>query len=59
MLVNIPANRQRVVAVSFPRDLKIEPMKCEVWNPETRQYGPIYDEDTESWGRRRRTPSTS
>ncbi|KRE26524.1 transcriptional regulator [Mycobacterium sp. Soil538] len=50
MLVNIPANRKRVVAVSFPRDLKIEPMKCEVWNPETRQYGPIYDEDTESWG---------
>ncbi|OKH72733.1 transcriptional regulator [Mycobacterium sp. SWH-M1] len=50
MLVNIPANRKRVVAVSFPRDLKIEPMKCEVWNPETRQYGPIYDEDTVSWG---------
>ncbi|MBX7448117.1 LCP family protein [Mycolicibacterium sp. 3033] len=50
MLVNIPANRKRVVAVSFPRDLKIQPMKCEVWNPETRQYGPIYDEDTESWG---------
>ncbi|MCV7073066.1 LCP family protein [Mycobacterium rufum] len=50
MLVNIPANRKRVVAVSFPRDLKIEPMKCEVWNPETRQYGAIYDEDTESWG---------
>ncbi|MCG7593265.1 LCP family protein [Mycobacterium sp. PSTR-4-N] len=50
MLVNIPANRKRVVAVSFPRDLKIEPMKCEVWNPETRQYGPIYDDQTESWG---------
>ena len=29
MLVNIPANRERVVAVSFPRDLNIEPMKCE------------------------------
>jgi len=50
MLVNIPANRKRVVAVSFPRDLKIEPMKCEVWNPETRQYGPIYNEESKSWG---------
>ena len=50
MLVNIPANRQRVVAVSFPRDLKIDPMQCERWNPETRKYGPIYDEDTGSYG---------
>lgn len=25
MLVNIPANRKRVVAVSFPRDLAITP----------------------------------
>jgi LCP family protein required for cell wall assembly len=50
MLVNIPANRKRVVAVSFPRDLKIEPMKCEVWNPETRQYGPIYNDESQSWG---------
>lgn len=50
MLVNIPANRQRVVAVSFPRDLNIEPMKCEPWNPETRQYGPVYDEQTGTYG---------
>jgi LCP family protein required for cell wall assembly len=50
MLVNIPANRERVVAVSFPRDLNIEPMKCEAWNPETGEYGPLYDEDTESYG---------
>ena len=35
MLVNIPANRKRVVAVSFPRDLAITPMQCEPWNPET------------------------
>ena len=27
MLVNIPANRERVVAVSFPRDLAITPMR--------------------------------
>ncbi|MGE0214323.1 LCP family protein [Mycolicibacterium sp.] len=50
MLVNIPANRKRVVAVSFPRDLEIDPMQCEPWDPETRQYGPIYDEDTGSYG---------
>ncbi|MGB0970024.1 MAG: LCP family protein [Mycobacterium sp.] len=50
MLVNIPANRERVVAVSFPRDLEISPMRCQVWNPETRKYGPIYDEDTGSYG---------
>ncbi len=40
MLVNIPANRKRVVAVSFPRDLAITPMQCEPWNPETHEYGP-------------------
>ncbi len=50
MLVNIPANRERVVAVSFPRDLNIEPMKCEPWNPETRQYGPLYDDQTGTYG---------
>ena len=46
MLVNIPANRKRVVAVSFPRDLAITPMQCEPWNPETGEYGPLYDEET-------------
>ncbi|MGB5794241.1 MAG: LCP family protein [Mycolicibacter algericus] len=46
MLVNIPANRKRVVVVSFPRDLAITPIQCEVWNPETGAYGPIYDQDT-------------
>ena len=50
MLVNIPANRKRVVAVSFPRDLAITPMKCEAWNAETGEYGPLYDEDTETYG---------
>jgi LCP family protein required for cell wall assembly len=50
MLVNIPANRERVVAVSFPRDLNIEPMKCDAWNPETREYGPLYDEQNGTWG---------
>jgi LCP family protein required for cell wall assembly len=50
MLVNIPANRERVVAVSFPRDLNIEPMECEAWNPETGEYGPLYDEETGTYG---------
>jgi LCP family protein required for cell wall assembly len=50
MLVNIPADRKRVVAVSFPRDLAITPIQCEPWNAETGAYGPIYDQDTESYG---------
>lgn len=50
MLVNIPANRKRVVAVSFPRDLAITPMQCEAWNPTTGKYGPLYDEKTQTWG---------
>ena len=50
MLVNIPANRKRVVAVSFPRDLAITPMQCEAWNPTTGKYGPLYDAKTKTWG---------
>ncbi|TAM65506.1 LCP family protein [Mycobacterium sp.] len=50
MLVNIPANRKRVVAVSFPRDLAITPMQCEAWNPTTGKYGPQYDAKTQTWG---------
>lgn len=51
MLVNIPANRERVVAVSFPRDLEIDPMQCEPWDPQTREYGPIQDEDSPMYGK--------
>jgi LCP family protein required for cell wall assembly len=50
MLVNIPANRKRVVAVSFPRDLAITPLQCEAWNPDTGEYGPLYDPDTKKYG---------
>ncbi|EFG77751.1 cell envelope-like function transcriptional attenuator common domain protein [Mycobacterium parascrofulaceum ATCC BAA-614] len=50
MLVNIPANRKRVVAVSFPRDLAITPIQCEAWNPDTGKYGPLYDAKTKTWG---------
>jgi LCP family protein required for cell wall assembly len=50
MLVNIPANRKRVVAVSFPRDLAITPTKCEHWDPDTGQYGPVTDEESDMYG---------
>ncbi len=50
MLVNIPASRKRVVAVSFPRDLAIKPTQCEAWDAKTGSYGPLYDEDTKSYG---------
>lgn len=50
MLVNIPASRERVVAVSFPRDLAITPIQCEPWDPQTGTYGPIWDETTQSYG---------
>ena len=44
ILVNIPASRKRVVAVSFPRDLAITPMQCQAWNPATGQYGASSDD---------------
>ncbi|HZA10389.1 LCP family protein [Mycobacterium sp.] len=50
MLVNIPASRKRVVAVSFPRDLAITPMLCDAWNSDTGQYGPLWDDQTRSYG---------
>jgi len=49
MLVNIPANRKRVVAVSFPRDLAITPMNCQAWDPETGKFGPVYDKNNDEW----------
>jgi LCP family protein required for cell wall assembly len=45
MLVNIPASRKRVVAVSFPRDLAITPLKCETWDAATGKYGPLTDDN--------------
>lgn len=58
MLVNIPADRQRVVAVSFPRDLAITPMNCQAWNPETGAYGPVYDRNTGEWSDNERYTGT-
>ena len=58
MLVNIPASRKRVVAVSFPRDLAITPMKCQAWDPETGKYGPVYDKNTGEWSDNERLTGT-
>lgn len=38
MLVNIPADRSRVVAVSFPRDLDVERPECEAFDNQTNTY---------------------
>ncbi len=58
MLVNVPASRQRVVVVSFPRDLAITPMKCQAWNAETGKYGPVYDKNTDEWSENERLTGT-
>lgn len=58
MLVNIPASRKRVVAVSFPRDLAITPMNCQAWDPETGKYGPVYDKETGEWSDNERETGT-
>ncbi|MGV0993647.1 MAG: LCP family protein [Mycobacterium sp.] len=58
MLVNIPANRKRVVAVSFPRDLAITPMNCQAWNAETGKYGPVYDKASGEWSDNERLTGT-
>ena len=46
MLVNVPADRKRVVVVSFPRDLAITPAYCQAWDPDTGKYGPFADKAT-------------
>ncbi|MBD0861098.1 LCP family protein [Gordonia sp. zg691] len=39
ILVNIPANRSRVVAVSFPRDLQVDRPACNAWDNDNGSYG--------------------
>lgn len=39
ILVNIPANRSRVVAVSFPRDLQVDRPDCQTWDNDNGTYG--------------------
>jgi len=50
MLVNIPANRKRVVVVSFPRDTAITPIECRAWDARNGQYGPVWDDESQSYG---------
>jgi LCP family protein required for cell wall assembly len=38
MLVHVPADRRRVVAVSFPRDLDVERPECDWWDNDTATY---------------------
>ncbi|WP_216894464.1 LCP family protein, partial [Nocardia alni] len=38
MLVNIPASRQRIVVVSFPRDLDVTRPSCAAWDNEKAEY---------------------
>lgn len=39
ILVNIPADRSRVVAVSFPRDLQVDRPECQEWDNAKGTYG--------------------
>jgi LCP family protein required for cell wall assembly len=38
MIAHVPANRERVVVVSFPRDLEVTRPECEGWDPKTGEY---------------------
>jgi LCP family protein required for cell wall assembly len=38
MIAHVPANRKRVVVVSFPRDLEVDRPACEGWDAGTGQY---------------------
>ncbi|MGO3328510.1 LCP family glycopolymer transferase [Gordonia sp. (in: high G+C Gram-positive bacteria)] len=39
LLVNVPADRSRVVAVSWPRDLAVDRPECDQWDFGTKEYG--------------------
>ncbi|WOC12891.1 Polyisoprenyl-teichoic acid--peptidoglycan teichoic acid transferase TagU [Gordonia sp. MP11Mi] len=39
LLVNVPADRSRVVAVSWPRDLAVDRPECDQWDFATKEYG--------------------
>jgi LCP family protein required for cell wall assembly len=38
MIAHVPANRKRVVIVSFPRDLEVKRPACEGWDAKTGKY---------------------
>lgn len=39
MIAHVPANRERVVVVSFPRDLEVQRPDCEQWDSKSGEYG--------------------
>lgn len=47
ILVNIPASRERVVAVSFPRDLNIDRPACAQWDNGAAEYADHVDPPAE------------
>lgn len=47
ILVNIPADRSRVVAVSFPRDLQVDRPECQQWDNDKGTYGATLDAETQ------------
>ncbi len=47
ILVNIPADRSRVVAVSFPRDLQVDRPECRQWDNDKDSYGAALDAETQ------------
>ncbi|MEP9392837.1 LCP family protein [Gordonia sp. VNK1] len=47
ILVNIPADRSRVVAVSFPRDLQVDQPECQQWDNDNGTYGDPLPAQTE------------
>ncbi|MGW0039163.1 LCP family glycopolymer transferase [Gordonia sp. NPDC003376] len=46
ILVNIPADRSRVVAVSFPRDLQVDRPECQQWDNANGAYGATMPAET-------------
>jgi LCP family protein required for cell wall assembly len=47
MIAHVPKNRERVVVVSFPRDLEVTRPACEGWDPKTGNYtGEQHSEET-------------
>ncbi|NMO04399.1 LCP family protein [Gordonia sp. TBRC 11910] len=47
ILVNVPANRSRVVAVSFPRDLQVDRPQCRDWDNSSGTYGQSMPAETD------------
>ena len=47
LLVNVPADRSRVVAVSWPRDLAVDRPECQNWDFHTQEYSGYLPAETD------------